>query len=150
MLFLSLERAIHLKHFQSLISPLSQRVVFSDLALRRHLNWLVTSRERGVLGLWRHIRRLFLRVQIVLYHNGLSHSGEQPKQHISTHDLWQPTVACIAVFHKYCCSTKRGGTIKNWLHEIIGVYYWWVKIPHCGYMEHGLSYITFYGQKLFR
>ena len=27
------------------------------------------------------------------------------------------------------------------------IYYWCVKIPQCGYMEHGLSYIIFYVQK---
>ena len=45
----------------SLILPLSPRTVFSDLALWRHNNWSVTSRE---LALWRHIRRFFLHVQI--------------------------------------------------------------------------------------
>ena len=29
----------------------------------------------------------------------------------------------------------------------LGVYYWCVKIPQCGYMEHGLYYVTFYVQK---
>ena len=38
--------------------------VFSDLTLWRHHNWFVTSREREALALWRHIRRLFLHVQI--------------------------------------------------------------------------------------
>ena len=28
----------------------------------------------------------------------------------------------------------------------LGVHYWCVKIPQCGYMEHGLKYITFYVQ----
>ena len=41
-----------------LISPLLPRAVFSDLALWRHQNWSVTSREREILVLWRHIRRL--------------------------------------------------------------------------------------------
>ena len=36
----------------------------SDLALWRHHSWSVTSRERGVLALWRNIRRLFLHVPI--------------------------------------------------------------------------------------
>ena len=39
------------------------QVVFSDLALWRHHNWDMTSRECGVLALWRHIRRLFLHTQ---------------------------------------------------------------------------------------
>ena len=38
--------------------------VFSDLALWRHHSWSVTSRERDILSLWRHIRRLFLHKQI--------------------------------------------------------------------------------------
>ena len=36
----------------------------SDLALWRHHSWSVTSREREILALWRHIRRLFLYAQI--------------------------------------------------------------------------------------
>ena len=51
-------------NYRSLISPLSLRMVFSDLALWRHHSWSVTSRERGVLTLWRHTRRLFLHVHI--------------------------------------------------------------------------------------
>ena len=38
--------------------------VFSDLALLRDHSWSVTSRERDILALWRHIRRLFLHAQI--------------------------------------------------------------------------------------
>ena len=51
-------------NYQSLISPLSLRTVFSDLALWRHHSWSLTSHERGVLALWSHIRRLFLHVHI--------------------------------------------------------------------------------------
>ena len=29
----------------------------------------------------------------------------------------------------------------------VGIFYWCVKIPQCGYMEHGLKHITFYVQK---
>ena len=47
-----------------LISPLSPRMVFSDLALWRNHSWSVTSCKHKVPGLWRHIRRLFLHVQI--------------------------------------------------------------------------------------
>ena len=36
---------------------------FSDLSLRRHHGWSVTSSEREVLALWRHIHRLFLPAQ---------------------------------------------------------------------------------------
>ena len=52
------------------------------------------------------------------------------------------------IFHKYCCCTKRGGVITDvTLRNILGVYYWCVKIPQCRYMEHGLKYITFYVKK---
>ena len=59
------EHTIPLKNNNRLlISPLLLRTAFSDLALRRHLNWSVTSRERGVLALRRHIHQLFLQAQI--------------------------------------------------------------------------------------
>ena len=29
----------------------------------------------------------------------------------------------------------------------LGVYYWYVKLPQCRYMEHGLEYITSYVEK---
>ena len=41
---------------RSLISPLSLRTVFPDLTMWRHHSWSVTSLERGILALWRHIR----------------------------------------------------------------------------------------------
>ena len=47
-----------------LISPVSLRTVFSDLALWRHHSWSVTSRELEVLALWQNIRGLFLHAQI--------------------------------------------------------------------------------------
>ena len=49
---------------RSLISQLSPRTVVSDLALWRHRSGSVTSREREILALWRHICRLFLHAQI--------------------------------------------------------------------------------------
>ena len=49
---------------RSLIWPMSLRTVFFYLALWRHHNWSVTSRERETLALWRHIRRLFLHARI--------------------------------------------------------------------------------------
>ena len=49
---------------RSLISQLSPRMVFSNFALWHHQSWSVTSRERGILALWRHIRQLFLHAQI--------------------------------------------------------------------------------------
>ena len=48
----------------SLISQLSPRTAVSDLALWCHHSWSVTSREREILALWRHICRLFLHAQI--------------------------------------------------------------------------------------
>ena len=35
---------------------------------------------------------------------------------------------------------------QHWFYEIIGVYYWYVKIPQCLYVEHRLKYISFYDQ----
>ena len=59
------EHTISLKNNRrSFISPLSPRNIFSDLALWRHHSWSLTSREREVLALWRHIRRLFFHAQI--------------------------------------------------------------------------------------
>ena len=52
------------EHTKLPISPLSLGTVFSDLALWRHYSCFATSRERGLLALWRHIRRLFLHAQI--------------------------------------------------------------------------------------
>ena len=49
---------------RSLISQLSPRTVVSDLSLWRHHSGCVTSREREILALWRHICRLFLHAQI--------------------------------------------------------------------------------------
>ena len=46
----------------------------------------------------------------------------QPEQRISAYTSEQPTANCIAIF----------------------IY---SKLPQCGYMEHGLEYITFYVQK---
>ena len=39
-------------------------MAFSGIAFWLHHLWLVMSREREVLVLWRHIRRLFLHAQI--------------------------------------------------------------------------------------
>ena len=44
----------------SLISLLTLRTVNFDLTLWWHNSWSVTSLEREVLALWRHIRQLFL------------------------------------------------------------------------------------------
>ena len=50
---------------------------------------------------------------ILLFHNYISSSGEQPKQCILAHKSEQPTAGCIAIFHKYCCYIKHGGIITN-------------------------------------
>ena len=31
--------------------------------------------------------------------------------------------------------------------KFLGVYYWYVKMPRCGCVEHGLEYFSFYVQK---
>ena len=85
--------------------------------------------------------------KIDLFHNNFSPSGEQPEHHKLAHQLWQSTAGCIAIFHKYSCHTKRGGYYKTFdSTKSLGVCYWCVKIPQCGYMEHGLK-LTFYVQK---
>ena len=48
----------------ALISPLLLRAAFSDRALWRHHNWSVTSCEREILILWRHICLLSLHAQV--------------------------------------------------------------------------------------
>ena len=61
----------------------------------------------------------------------------------------QQIAGCIAIFHKHYCDIKHGGIIKICHYEILGVYYWYywyVKIPQCGYTDHRLEYITFYVQ----
>ena len=64
---------------------------------------------------------------------------------ISAHKSEQPTAGCIAISHKYCCYIKHGGIITNL--KFLGVCYWYVKMPQCRCVEHGLQYITFYVQK---
>ena len=51
-------------YHRALISPLLPRAAFSDRALWRHHNWSVTSCEREILVLWRHICLLLLYAQI--------------------------------------------------------------------------------------
>ena len=64
-------------NYQSPISPLSLRTVFTDVALSHHHKWSVTSRERGVLALWRQIRRLFLHPQIVQSRSSLLNNNRE-------------------------------------------------------------------------
>ena len=51
-------------HNRALVSPLLPREAFSDRALWRHHNWSVTSCEREIQVLWRHICLLSLHAQI--------------------------------------------------------------------------------------
>ena len=50
---------------------------------------------------------------IVLFHNDISPSGEQPEHHILAYELQQPTAGCIAIFHKYFCCIKTNLTLRN-------------------------------------
>ena len=83
--------------------------------------------------------------EIVVFHNDFTLSmlsGKQPEQSPLAHTWWQPTSGCIAIFHKYCCFTmftKHESIITNLTMKSLGVYYWYVKIPQCGYMKHGLT-----------
>ena len=51
-------------YHRALISPLLPRAAFSDRVLWRHNNWSVTSCEREILVLWRHICLLSLHAQV--------------------------------------------------------------------------------------
>ena len=62
--FMSWTHNSNKNNYRSLISPLSLRTVFSDLALWHHHSWYVMSHEHGILALWDHIHRLFLNMQI--------------------------------------------------------------------------------------
>ena len=62
--FISWAHSFAKNNHWSFISSPSPRKVFSALALWRHHNWSVTSREREILALWCHIRQLFLHAQI--------------------------------------------------------------------------------------
>ena len=59
----------------------------------------------------------------------------------------QPTASCIAIFHKYVCYVKHRGITTNLTMKSLGVCYWYIKMPQCGCVEHGLEYTTFYVQK---
>ena len=52
-------------------------------------------------------------VWIVPFHKDVSPSGEQLRHRKLAHELQQPTVNCMTIFHKYCCYTKRVGIITN-------------------------------------
>ena len=62
--FMSRARNSAKNNYRPLISSLTHRTVFSDLALWRQYSWSVTSPKRQVLAFWHHICRLFLEAQI--------------------------------------------------------------------------------------
>ena len=59
-----LEHTMSLKQSSTVHFAIVAKEGIFDLVLRRHHRWSVTSREREVQALWRHIRRLFLHAQI--------------------------------------------------------------------------------------
>ena len=86
-----------------------------------------------------------LKLIIVLFHNHISNISEQHSQLTLVHKSQQPTTDCLAIFHKYCCYIKHGGIVRNLtLMKTLGVYNWYVKMPQCGYVVHGLKHIIFY------
>ena len=87
---------------------------------------------------------------IAPFHNYFSPSGEQSEQRISACKSEQPTSGCIATFRKYCCYIKHGGHYNKFdpTKSLLACYRC-VKIPQCGYMEHGFEYyIKFYVQNI--
>ena len=84
------------------------------------INWLEVNKQ------WKH-------VTIDLFYDSFSSSGEQPEQRILACEPKQPSVNCIAIFHKYCCYIKHGeyyykiDSIKS-----LGNCYWYVKYQNVG------------------
>ena len=73
----------------------------------------------------------------------ISPNGEQPKQHVWAHTLRQPfTKFRLYMLYKTWGYYNKFDSIKS-----LWVYYWYVKIPQCGYMEYGLKDVAFYVQK---
>ena len=73
----------------------------------------------------------------------ISPSGEQPEQRILAHKSEQWTAGTqILLLYKTRVYYNKFDSRKSW-----GVNCWYVKIPQCRYMEHGLEYIMFYVQK---
>ena len=97
------------------------------------INDWVNNREAGdlrryrahsdVIVMWHHFApgscwrlsmpSLLWCVVIVLSHNEISPSSEQPEWRLFTDILWQPIAGFIVIFHKYCCCTKHGGIVTN-------------------------------------
>ena len=84
---------------------------------------------------------------IVLFHNDFPPGGEQPEQRISSYVMttnfrFYSNISQILLLYKtWGCYNKFDST------KSFGVYYWYVKIPQCGYMENGLKDVAFYVQK---
>ena len=54
----------------------------------------------------------------------------------------------VQQYFKNIAAIQNMGVLwKIWLYKILGVYYWYLKIPQCWYMEQGLKDIAFYVQK---
>ena len=80
-------------------------------------------------------------INIVLFHNYFSSSGEQPEQRILAHESEQPSAGCIAIY-------KTWGYHKKFeFMKSLGLCYSYVKKSWCGCVEHGLEYDTFYVKK---
>ena len=61
---------------------------------------------------WWHPARLLV-PGLVLFHNSFFPGGEQLEQHIFAYKSEQPTIACIAIFYKYCFYIKHGDIVTN-------------------------------------
>ena len=83
-----------------------------------------------------------------LFHNYFSPSSEQPN---NVYQLISGTANC----RLYSNISQTLPLYKVWGYyynkfdsmKSFGVYHWYVKMPPCGCVEHGLEYITFYVKK---
>ena len=85
--------------------------------------------------------------QIVMFHNYISPSGEQPQQCINSYAgtnncRLYTNISQILLLYKTWEYYNKFDSMKSF-----GVSHWYVKITQCGYIEHGLEYITFYLKK---
>ena len=107
--------------------------------------WLINY-SHELTGVWPHCLKTVMLIKI---NKKISPSSEQPEQCILAYKSELPTTSCIAIFHKYCCYINHGSIINKFESiKSLGVCYWYVEIPQCGYMEYGLLYIMFYVLKL--
>ena len=81
-------------------------------------------------------------LQIVLFHNYFSPSTEQPEQHILAYKQNNQLQVIFMLLYKIWGYYNRFDSMKS-----LGLYYWYVKMPRCGCVHHGLEYITFCVQK---